>query len=340
MAKHKAAAQVTVASIQEPTVFHQVVDRYWKLGAALAVVIAIAVLVPVYTGRKARETAAATWNALRSQADLGGGVFATIQGGSAESLALFAEQHKNEPAGAWAKALEAGSRVQSKELGEAARAAAQIRQLWPDHPLSTMAVFPGPDGSSRTLDAAIQRGSEAILAWEKEHANLFSNPELPPDAPKVRITTNKGPVVIGLYVDRAPRHSENFLKLCRESFYVNTKFHRIVRGSLIQGGDPNSVSGEPESWGAGGEADVLEPEVDPRLRHFKGALAAWKSPGQTRSHGSQFFITTADQNGMDGQSVVFGRVLEGFETLEAIESGAVVGDRPQDPAVIQSVDVL
>jgi cyclophilin family peptidyl-prolyl cis-trans isomerase len=85
---------------------------------------------------------------------------------------------------------------------------------------------------------------------------------------------------------------------------------------------------------------ALELELDPRLRHFKGSLVAWRAPGEARSHGSQFFLTTADQNQMDGQSVVFGVVIEGFPTIEAIESGAVVEDRPQDPATIESAEVL
>ena len=169
---------------------------------------------------------------------------------------------------------------------------------------------------------------------------LFSNPALPADAPRVRLNTSKGPIVVGLYVDRAPKHAENFLELCRKGFYNGTKFHRVVRGSLIQGGDPNSISGEPESWGQGGPGNSLEVETDPRLRHFKGALVAWKAPGETRSHGSQFFLTTADQNQMDGQTVVFGIVVDGFSTIEAIESGAVVEDRPQDPATVESTEVL
>jgi peptidyl-prolyl cis-trans isomerase B (cyclophilin B) len=174
---------------------------------------------------------------------------------------------------------------------------------------------------------------------------LFSNPPLPPDAPRVRVSTSKGALVVGLYVDRAPRHAENFLRLCREGYYNRTKFHRVVRGSLIHGGDPNSIEGAPETWGSGGPETTLEPEVDPKLRHFKGALVAWKAPGETRSHGSQFFITTADQSPMDedqkgGRTVVFGLVLEGHETLEAIESSAVVEDRPQDPAVIEATEIL
>ena len=339
MAKHKAPTQITIASIQEETFFHRFVEQYWKLGALLAVAVTIGILIPVYRGRKAKEAHHGTWNDMRAQVDLGG-VFNPLRGGSPESLALFADQHRDTPGGAWAKALEVGSDLQAEKLDEAEKASDQLASLFPGHLLAEGKLYPGPDGAAHTLAESIRSGKERLSAWEKEHATLFSNPPLPPDAPRVRLNTSKGPIVVGLYVDRAPQHAENFLKLCREGYYNGTKFHRVRRGSLIQAGDPNTVSGAPETWGLGGPETTLELELDPKLRHFKGALAAYKAPGENRSHGSQFFLTTADQNQMDGQTVVFGQVIDGSTTVETIESGAVVEDRPQDPAVIESVEVL
>jgi cyclophilin family peptidyl-prolyl cis-trans isomerase len=340
MAKHKAPTQVTLASIRQETLFHQFVERYWKLGALLAVAVTIAILVPVYTRRQAQVAHLGVWDELRAQADLGRGVFGQIQGGSPEALAHFAEQHGNTPVGAWAKGLEVGACIKARHLDDAEKAASELAAGWPDHLLGTARIFPGADGSEMTLRDAVRSGKERLEAWRKEHANLFSNPPLPADAPRVRLNTSKGQIEVGLYSDRTPEHAANFLKLCKEGFYDGTKFHRVVRGSLIQGGDPNSIAGDPESWGLGGPEHALEPEADPRLRHFRGALAAWKAEGESRSHGSQFLLTTADQNRMDGQTVVFGIVLDGFRTIEAIESGAVVGDRPQDPATIDSVEIL
>jgi len=338
MAKHKAPTQISVASLQEKTFLHEFVERYWKTGVVLALAITVAILVPVYRGRQAREVHHSVWDALSAQANLSpmGG----IQGGTPEALSLFAEEHRGSPVGGWAKGLEVGALVNAENLDEAQRVASQIPKEWPDHLLSTAKLYPGPNGESLTLGEAIRSGEERMKAWEKEHANLFSNPPLPADAPRVRIQTSKGPIVVGLYVDRAPKHAENFLAQCREKHYDGTKFHRVVRGSLIQGGDPNTVSGDPESWGLGGTADAVEPEIDPKLRHFKGTLSAWKSPGTQRSHASQFMLTTEDQHSMDGQYTVFGTVLEGQATIEAIASAAVVGDRPQDPVLIESTEIL
>ncbi len=343
MAKHKAPTQITIASIQQESAFNEFVERYWKLGLGLLVVAAIAILIPTYQNRKAREAHHVTWDDLGAQANLGSGLFSQIQGGPVETLATFADQHKNSPVGGWAKALEVGGYLQSDDLEQAEKASEQLAKVWPTHLLSQAKLYPGKDGSRHTLAEAIRGGEASLGAWEKEHAFLFSNPELPADAPRVRLNTTKGPIVVGLYIDRAPLHAKNFLKHATDGSYVGTKFHRVVRGSLIQGGDPKTISGPPETWGKMAEGDEkaqLELELDPMLRHFKGALAAWRPEDTVGSHPSQFFIDTGAQHALDGKTVVFGKVLEGESTLEAIESGAVVGDQPQDPAVIESVEVL
>jgi len=340
MAKHKAPTQITIASIQQQTLFHEFVERYWKLGVGLALVATAAILFPAYNRGRVERARHEVWDQLRAQANFGSGIFAQVQGGTPSVLAGFAEEHKESGIGAWAKALEIGGQVQSEKLDEAEKATSELVATWPDHLLVKGKLYPGEGDQGHTLPEAIRAGKADLQAWEKEHPFLFSNPELPADAPRVRLKTSMGTIVVGLYSDRAPNHSESFLELCRQGFYNGTKFHRVVRGSLIQGGDPNSISGEPDTWGLGGPEAKLEAENDPQLRHFQGTLSAWKVPGETHSHGSQFFITTADQNQMDAQYVVFGRVLEGASVLEAIESGAVVGDRPQDPAVIESTEVL
>ncbi|NOT29111.1 MAG: peptidylprolyl isomerase [Planctomycetes bacterium] len=339
MAKHKAPTQITIGSIQQQTLFNELVERYWKLGATLLAAGAIAILIPTYLNSKARTAHHSLWDDLSAQAELGGG-FRSIQGGPPESLALFADQHKDSRVGGWAKALEVGGHIEGDELDRAEKAAAQLEELWPDHVLSRAKLYRGSDGSARSLSESILSEKGKLGAWEKEHSFLFSNPDLPPDAPRLRLNTSKGPIVVGLYVDRTPQHSANFLELAKAGFYNGTKFHRVVRGKLIQGGDPNTIAGEPDSWGLGGPESTLELELDPRLRHFRGVLVAWRADNSTRSHGSQFFLTTSDQHEMDGQTVVFGRTLEGDATIEAIESGAVVEDRPQDPVVIESIEVL
>jgi len=340
MAKHKAPTQVTIATIQQQSLFNELVERYWKLAALAAVAVTVGILLPHYQQTRNREEFLRLWDDLRAQSDFGSGFFLQVQGGSAPALDQFAEQHRDQPLAAWAKAVEVGTLLQEEKLDEAEAAAVELEGTFGEHLIASRPFYGPKDGPRRTLDEAIRASKAELAAWEKEHAFLFENPALPSDAPRVRFQTSKGPIVVGLYSDRVPQQVEAFLKLCRDGAYTGTRFHQIERGSFIQGGDPNTVSGAPETWGLGGSAEGVEGESDPALRHFKGSLSAWRAPGAERSHATQFFLTTSDQNQRDGQSVVFGRILEGDTTLEAIESSPVVDGKPQDPAVIEAVEVL
>jgi cyclophilin family peptidyl-prolyl cis-trans isomerase len=336
MAKHKDPTQVTIASVQERTFLHELVERYWLFGLGLAAAATAAILIPHFMRQRARGNAVADWNRLRAEIEFGSPLFGGIQGGSVAALASFAKEKEGLPVGAWAKTLEIGSRIKEEQYEDAERAAAELASAWPEMQL----LLPGTDGQALPLGDVIRAKSASLEAWKKEHAFLFSNPDLPADAPRVRLKTTKGPIVIGLYVDRAPKHAENFLKLCRDGFYDGTKFHRVVRGTLVQGGDPNSITGEPDTWGKGGPETELEAEIDPALRCFRGSLVAWTDTPGGASHGSQFFLMTADQHDMDGKYTIFGRVLEDDSVIETIETGAVVGEVPQAPVAIEGVEVL
>jgi len=178
-----------------------------------------------------------------------------------------------------------------------------------------------------------------MTAWENNHPLLFSNPDPPADAPRVRIQTENGAFVVALYNDRAPQHSENFLELCKQNYYDGTRFHRVLPNKMIQGGDPNTIDGEPETWGLGGPEKTIESEVDPALKHFAGYLAAAKKTGDAKSSGSQFYITTEANHVWDGTYTVFGKVVEGLPVVEEIAGAPVTGDKPQTPVVLQSTEI-
>ena len=116
----------------------------------------------------------------------------------------------------------------------------------------------------------------------------------PQKFPIVEIITPKGSMFIWLY-DDTPRHKDNFLKLVREGFYDQTKFHRIIKDFMIQGGDPTSrVDSLKEEWGQGGPGYTIEAEIRNNHYHKKGMLAAARqgdkvNPGKASS-GSQFYI--------------------------------------------------
>jgi cyclophilin family peptidyl-prolyl cis-trans isomerase len=115
-----------------------------------------------------------------------------------------------------------------------------------------------------------------------------------PDETIVSIKTDFGEIKVKLYND-TPKHRENFIKLAKEGFYNDLLFHRVMSNFMIQGGDPNSKTAEPDAMlGSGGPSYTIPAEILPNHFHKKGALAAArlggpKNPGK-ESSGSQFYI--------------------------------------------------
>ena len=334
MAKHRAATQVSLAPTHRETELHRFVQRYWKHGAGLAVALALGILLSVWLKQRAHVDRHHSWDRLRDEVRLQFGV----QAPDAAVVASLAEELANDPAGPWAKAVEIGKRLQDEDLSGAARAAQELRERWHDHPLATMA-FPFDASQPRTLPDQLAARIEALDAWEAAHPGLFGNPPLAEGAPQVALTTERGRIVLGVDEERAPEHAANFLRLVREGYYDGLRFHRVVPGFCIQGGDPNSRDGAPETWGLGGPGYTV-PAERTGLSHFPFVLAAAKKGGDEGSSGSQFYITTAAVHGWDGQYVVFGRVLEGEDTVRAIAAGPVEGDRPETPVVIERAEVV
>lgn len=116
---------------------------------------------------------------------------------------------------------------------------------------------------------------------------------------KVLIKTSLGDITVRLY-DETPQHRDNFLKLASEGYYNGTLFHRVIKGFMVQGGDPDSKGAAPgKSLGTGGPSYTIPAEfVYPQLFHKKGALAAARQSDQVnpekRSSGSQFYIVTGE----------------------------------------------
>lgn len=107
------------------------------------------------------------------------------------------------------------------------------------------------------------------------------------------IRVPQGRMVIRLY-DETPGHRDNFKKLVSEGFYDGTRFHRVIEGFMIQGGDPNSRDDDPFNNGHGGPGYTLPAEIEPAFFHKRGALAAARTGDhvnpERRSSGSQFYI--------------------------------------------------
>lgn len=156
--------------------------------------------------------------------------------------------------------------------------------------------------------------------------------------PRVSITTSKGDIVVELFSSDAPKTVENFLTLAKKGFYDGTKFHRVIKDFMIQGGDPLSKSADSSRWGTGGPGYAFADEINGN-KLVRGSLAMANSGPDT--NGSQFFIVTAEATPwLDGKHTNFGRVISGMEVVESIEGVATEdSDRPQQNIVVKKITV-
>jgi cyclophilin family peptidyl-prolyl cis-trans isomerase len=150
----------------------------------------------------------------------------------------------------------------------------------------------------------------------------------------ITIHTKFGDMKAILYRE-TPEHYDNFIKLAKEGFYDGTTFHRVISDFMIQGGDPNSKDSIPGNDGMGGPGYTTKAEINPKLKHKFGAIAAARTGGpsnpEKRSSGSQFYIVeNIDGVGfLDNEYTVFGQVIEGLDIIHTIaQQEKAANDRP------------
>lgn len=167
--------------------------------------------------------------------------------------------------------------------------------------------------------------------------------------PQAVITTNHGTITLELYADTMPITTSNFIALAEEGFYDGTKFHRVIEGFMIQGGDPNTKGPNESVYGTGGPGETIPDEfVEGELLSNTRGSIAMANTGQPNSGGSQFFINLVDNIGLDfdkppaeSKHPVFGRVIEGMDVVDEI--GRVetkMRDIPVDPVVVESIEII
>jgi peptidyl-prolyl cis-trans isomerase B (cyclophilin B) len=149
---------------------------------------------------------------------------------------------------------------------------------------------------------------------------------------KAIFNTNRGAIEVEFFDDDAPNTVENFRKLAADGFYDGLVFHRVIRDFMIQGGCPDGT-------GMGGPGYTFEDEFNPN-GVIRGALAMANAGPNT--NGSQFFIvTTPTAEWLDGKHTVFGKVIEGMDIVDAIETSPTDGhDKPLEDQKIESITLL
>ena len=169
--------------------------------------------------------------------------------------------------------------------------------------------------STETLPAPLT--PEALQAYEVDKTNDMN--------PIAVLSTNKGVVEIELFEDQMPITAGNFAKLVGEGYYDGTKFHRVIEGFMIQGGDPITQTNETLRYGTGGPGYSIQDEhiKGDLLTNVRGTISMANSG--PNSGGSQFFINLVDNQNLDfdkpplsSKHPVFGRVISGMDIVDAI----------------------
>ncbi|KAK3721374.1 Peptidyl-prolyl cis-trans isomerase cyp10 [Vermiconidia calcicola] len=152
----------------------------------------------------------------------------------------------------------------------------------------------------------------------------------------VTLQTTHGDLKLELFCQACPKTTYNFLALCASGAYDGSPFHRSIPGFMVQGGSPASGSTKDSGSAYGG---TFEDEIKSSLRHHGRGILSMANKGPA-TNGSQFFVTFAAAPHLDGKNSVFGRVLEGWDTLDKIEAVPVdKKNRPQEAIKIQSVQM-
>jgi peptidyl-prolyl cis-trans isomerase B (cyclophilin B) len=148
---------------------------------------------------------------------------------------------------------------------------------------------------------------------------------------------NGGKMTLELYPEKAPKTVANFVELAKKGFYNGIIFHRVIAGFMIQGGDPTGT-------GMGGPGHNIKGEfaangVPNDIKHVRGVISMARAY-DPNSAGSQFFIMHADASYLDGQYAAFGKMLDGFETLDEIARVRTnFNDRPLREQKMKSVTI-
>lgn len=184
--------------------------------------------------------------------------------------------------------------------------------------------------AEQNVNNAVNQENNKINAMDEknnEYAKKYNAAE---------IETNLGKIKVKFYNSDSPITVNNFLKLADQKFYDETKFHRVIKGFMVQGGDPNSKSGDTSTWGTGGPGYSFDDEINSH-KLVRGSLAMANAGPNT--NGSQFFIVTAKETSwLDGKHTNFGEVISGMDVvdkIEAVKTGAQ--DRPVEDVIIKGI---
>jgi peptidylprolyl isomerase len=135
------------------------------------------------------------------------------------------------------------------------------------------------------------------------------------------LDTDQGVIVLELFEEDTPITVNSFVWLALHHYFDGIAFHRVIEGFVAQGGDPNTIAGDPSTWGTGGPGYGFGVEIVPGLSYDAPGVVGMARTADPNSNGSQFFITLAAQPQLDGDYTIFARVDEGLDVLPRLARG-------------------
>jgi peptidyl-prolyl cis-trans isomerase B (cyclophilin B) len=197
--------------------------------------------------------------------------------------------------------------------------------------------------ASKLICALSLTAGFAFISCSRAEQTSTNNP---PEKPSVNtnevavITTTEGTMVVEFWPDVAPNTVANFEKLANKGFYDGTCFHRVIKGFMIQGGDPLTKDASAEDrWGTGDPGYKIKAEFNDRS-HTRGVISMARS-NDPDSAGSQFFICHGNPTFLDHQYTAFGKLIKGDDVLEKIATTAThPPDRPDKKIVVTSIKIV
>jgi cyclophilin family peptidyl-prolyl cis-trans isomerase len=197
-----------------------------------------------------------------------------------------------------------------------------------------------PEAAAKKADAAIQQIDQQIAkaAVDKSSSNWkqhLTKPEIATFDPArtyyAIMETSKGTIKIKLMPDAAPMHVTSLIYLARLGFYDGLIFHRVIPGFMAQGGDPLAN-------GTGGPGYEYAGEFSPKAKHDTPGVLSMANAGPG-TDGSQFFITFRPTPSLDGKHTVYGKVVDGMDTLKKLEAVGSEGGGTSEKLTITKVTI-
>ena len=326
--KHKAPTQVTLVQ-EEKGAFAQWISTNWKMLAFAAAGISALILGSQLMGQKAVESRNAELDTL----------LAAVQSGDASQLEAASSSLAEAGLGSWADLMLVQLALSEERYDDAASLLSKLEAN--ASPLLGMQMPLGSEGETRSILEHIRTcidGSKEQLA--ATGVQLY-NPAPPSGATRVVFDTDMGSIEVGLYDEKAPLHVANFLANVDAGTYEGTRFHRIISGFMIQGGNPNTTSEDRTQWIENPDDDeVLVPsEKENGLVHSPFVLAGAMKPDDTDSSQYQFYITEGHAHWLNEKHTVYGKVLLGEDIVRALASVPVdpQSNQPVTAPVLRSV---